>query len=243
MLVIANIHTVVLRMTAGGVDVDNRRVDGNVQMPYFDRVEHFCRSLSLDHGLNRVARIREHLKKGITFGALAQEVNVLKESVLDQIKSRKFLYIPPDRIPMYDAVDLFGPEVTASFRVSDFHIREAGTCMSLERPTASVYHLMCVLEGGLDSLSHAVGLPQSQKNWSVILKQIEDQIAAMGQQTPRADKEFYSRAALQFNYFREAWRNHVAHGRAKFTETEAAKVFEHVKDFMLHLSTRLTERP
>lgn len=243
MLTIANIHTIVLRMTVGGVPVNTKIVQPSVPIPYFDKVEQFCRSLSLDHGLNRTKRIRQRLTDGISFTDLSQEVNVLKESVMDQLKSRKFLYIPPERIAMHDAVDLFGAEVRASFPRSDFHVRESGTCMSLQRPTASVYHLMCVLEGGLDSLSHAVGLPESQKNWSVILKQIEDQITGMGQATPKADKEFYSRAAIEFNYFREAWRNHVAHGRAKFTETEASKVFEHVKDFMVHLSTRLVERP
>ncbi len=105
---------------------------------------------------------------------------------------------------------------------------------------------MCVLEVGLDSLASALGLPSRQANWDTILRDIEEKIKAIGPAsgaTWKEDKEFYSGAALEFRFFKDAWRNHVAHARARYNEGEAAHIFEHVKAFMRHLSTRLSERP
>jgi hypothetical protein len=48
----------------------------------------------------------------------------------------------------------------------------------------------------------------------------------------RNDLNFLSTAAKEFTYFREAWRNHVAHGRANYDDNDAMKVLTHVREFM-----------
>jgi hypothetical protein len=141
---------------------------------------------------------------------------------------------------MYDQVDLFGPEVHTRFSKASFDIKEAGTCLALGRATSSVFHLMCVLEVGLDRLSYALGLPFSQRNWEPILQDIEEKIRTI---PSKGDREFYSRAALEFRFFRDVWRNHTMHGRARYDEQTAEAVLDHVKAFMVHLATRLQERP
>jgi hypothetical protein len=103
---------------------------------------------------------------------------------------------------------------------------------------------MCVLEAGLDSLSHALNLPYSERNWHLILIEIEDAVVALPSSGTnwKENKTYYSRIALEFRFLKDAHRNHVAHGRAKFTESEAEKIFDHVKLFMVQLAERLQER-
>lgn len=79
----------------------------------------------------------------------------------------------------------------------------------------------------------------------MIVTHIEKAVDALGPHpgaTWKEDKEWYSKAAIEFKYFRGAWRNHTAHGRAKFKEPEAGQIFQHVKNVMVHLSSRLAER-
>jgi hypothetical protein len=70
------------------------------------------------------------------------------------------------------------------------------------------------------------------------LQVIEDSLDAK----KRADMTLFAEAATEFVWFKEAWRNHVAHGRARYDENDALKVITHVRGFMERLSTRLKER-
>jgi hypothetical protein len=52
---------------------------------------------------------------------------------------------------------------------------------------------------------------------------------------------FYSQAAVQFRYFKDAWRIRVAHARETYEEPAATRVFNHTLEFFETLSTRLQE--
>ena len=58
-----------------------------------------------------------------------------------------------------------------------------------------------------------------------------------------AKLKFYSSAAIQFRYFKDAWRNHVSHGRDTYDEREAYSIWNHVKEFMQTLANELKELP
>ena len=55
-------------------------------------------------------------------------------------------------------------------------------------------------------------------------------------------RSFFPEAFADFRYFADAWRNYAMHGKTQYGETEAEKVFEHVRSFMRHLATRLKEK-
>ncbi|MFY9820037.1 MAG: hypothetical protein WAM82_01565 [Thermoanaerobaculia bacterium] len=171
----------------------------------------------------------------------------LQRRIRHELESVLWLHVSHDRSKYYlEAQDGFGESVATAFCSVSYNVEEASKCFALGRYTACVFHLMCILEVGLDSLAHALALPYSQKNWNEILKTIEAAIVAIvpgSTPTWKDDKEFYSTAALEFKFFRDAWRNHVAHGRARYGDEEAGRIVEHVEAFMQHLATRLKERP
>lgn len=208
-----------------------------------------CKELGLDSGgqIDRLLGVLDpSLQEQVmnfpipTAGDMRVKLRTLRESLDRELKSRLFLFVPAAKAETYDQVELFGPEVHTKFSKASADIREAGTCLALGRATAAVFHLMCVLEVGLDSLSSALSVPYSQKNWEQILRDIETAISTIAF---RQDREFYSRAALEFKFFRDAWRNHTMHGRGKYGDVQAEEIFDHVKAFMVHLATRLQERP
>ena len=123
---------------------------------------------------------------------------------------------------------------------------EATCCYAYGRNDACVHHCMMVLERGFDALAHKLGLNPQAKAWGGVIEGMEEEIVKR-QKALRAKKPsdlltFLSVAAKEFTYFKDAWRNHSAHGRAEYDENDARKVLTHARDFMEHLSEKLKER-
>jgi hypothetical protein len=112
--------------------------------------------------------------------------------------------------------------------------------------TASVFHSMRVLEAGLAALSEALGLTFEAEVWAVIIDRIESEIRELERTWPKghtksAFLQFYSSAAKEFRYFKDGWRNFVTHRRAEYDAPQALSTLNHVRDFMIQISTRLSE--
>ena len=87
--------------------------------------------------------------------------------------------------------------------------------------------------------------PLELAEWQNILDQADSKIIDM-KALPRGtfkDEQvnFYSQAAVQFRYFKDAWRVRVAHARETYEESPALKVFNHTQEFFETLATRLKE--
>jgi hypothetical protein len=108
---------------------------------------------------------------------------------------------------------------------------------------------MGILQYGLyalaDELKVEFKTPIELENWKNIIEPIEKRIKAI-ENDPKSkqkddDLKFYSQAAVQFRYFKDAWRNHVCHLRQQYDIHQAQSVLQHVTDFMETISTRLRE--
>jgi hypothetical protein len=161
-----------------------------------------------------------------------------------------FLQIKPSHSEYIDADtagSIFGYDVAESFPPAGFDILEAAKCLSLERYTASVFHLMRVLEIGLRAFAARFGIQADHSNWHPVIDEIQKAIRDMGtgQNTRPEDwrdqKEFFSQAASHFMLFKDAWRNYTAQARGKYTEEEAVRIFDNTRGFMQKLATRLHE--
>jgi hypothetical protein len=106
---------------------------------------------------------------------------------------------------------------------------------------------MRVAERGLLALAKDpdLNVPLSSKfeyeNWLNIIQPIEKAIRELEQKLPRGSEkatklQFYSQAATQFFYWKNAWRNHVSHSRGTYTDEETDLIFKHVEHFMQHLA-------
>lgn len=114
--------------------------------------------------------------------------------------------------------------------------------------TAAVFHLMKVLEVGLDLLGKKFGITLANSNWGPIIDQIEKAVNEMHNDRSwsslpdfKDQEAFYSQATSHFRIVKNAWRNYTMHGRTKYTETESVQIFESTRAFMQKLSERLSE--
>jgi hypothetical protein len=171
----------------------------------------------------------------------------LHTNVRLEIESLRVFRLSPEAQHYFDVSDGFGTQVSEAFPTATYDIQEAGNCLALGRATACVYHSMRVLEYGLCALANKFGIPFEHKSWNAVIEPIEKAIRQIKSQPskPRGwkdNEQFYSEAAAQFMYFKDAWRNYTAHRESKYTEGEAETIFRHVRDFMRHIAKRLREK-
>jgi hypothetical protein len=178
----------------------------------------------------------------------ARDIEILAKRFEDELELRIFYALSSTRMPYYGKSELFGELVAEKFPNASLDIEEAGNCYALDRLTACVFHLMRVVERGLRALAKAMNIVMTNENWGRILDAIEAEIARREKlsvkdyPTKVEDLQFYSEAAKEFRYFKNAWRNHVMHQNYVILEyEEVLKVMDHVRDFMQHISKRLSE--
>jgi hypothetical protein len=172
-------------------------------------------------------------------------VDNFRITFIAELKKRIFAFIPPHKAAAFENEQLFDGAVAKAFPSASKDIKEAGTAYSLGLNNASVFHSMRVLEAGLRALAKEFSLPFGLEQWQNIIEQIEAKVQglkSLPKGTAKVElQEFYSKAAKEFMYFKDAWRNHVMHARGSYDEEEARKVLEQVDDFMRHLATKLAE--
>ena len=142
------------------------------------------------------------------------------------------------------AEPLFGLAVQEAFPSSSYDVQEAGRCLAFDRSTAAVLHLMRALEPPLKAMASALDVKSDQENWGRLLNNIEANVRSRDLPPDfwqTRDRDFFTKATTQFFLIKNAWRNHVTHGRDKYTMEEAEEVFASVGAFMRHLSQELSE--
>jgi hypothetical protein len=80
-----------------------------------------------------------------------------------------------------------------------------------------------------------------RRNWENVINDIEAAIRATEHSMPKDESAFFSDIATEFRHFKNAWRNHVMHGRAEYRFDTARRILTSVRDFMAGLATRLAE--
>ena len=180
---------------------------------------------------------------------LHTRARAIEDLAKKELKNKFFLYIPPERAkywPKQNDADFFGPEVSQCFPSVAFDIRNAGACLAATFSTAAVFHLMRALEVALAALGAKFDVSLQHTNWGPAITEIEKKIRNMHVDPKwkaladcKAQQEFYSQAASHFGVLKDAWRNYTMHIReTKYTEDEAALIFDNVKGFMQNLAKR-----
>jgi hypothetical protein len=160
-----------------------------------------------------------------------------------------FLYVPEENAKFFPTKSepfAFGTDVADKFPSCIFDANSAAICLATSQSTAAAFHLMRVLEIGLRVFADRFSVPSDRQNWQNIIEGIEKAVRNIPNDPNRpADwndqQEFFSGAAMQFMFFKDAWRNYVAHARDKCTEEEARIIFNSVCTFMQKLAMRLHE--
>jgi hypothetical protein len=127
-------------------------------------------------------------------------------------------------------------------------IEEAGKCLACNRSTAAVFHLMRVMEVALRVLAKTLNDqrldPKRNPSWDSILKKCREELEKdRRNRAPEwvTDEVFFSSVATTLMGVKDAWRNPTMHVEINYDEERALDVWNHVRAFMRHLATKLSE--
>ncbi len=201
---------------------------------------------SMDDALNAPQGV------AFAFAQASTMIDALQNAMISEMESHLFLWIKSDKADYYEQPELFGATVARQFPSTSQDVCSAGNCYASDNGTACVFHCMRVLEKGLHAFAnHLVvpfTVPVELQNWQNIIESIEKEISVKEKALPKGiakteELKFLSGAAVQFRYFKEAWRNHVAHARVSYDDGEALRIITHVHQFMDELAKHGLREP
>jgi len=101
-----------------------------------------------------------------TYSDAGRFVHELGERITDELTLCLFMQVPTDRASYYADTPQFGDKVSQKFPKAVTDIQEAAKCYATGRSTASVFHLMRVMEHAVQFLGKKLGISLvGQKNW------------------------------------------------------------------------------
>lgn len=170
---------------------------------------------------------------------VADEIAILTSAFQDEMEARLLFAFPASSARYFSTDPLFGELVEDAFPDVAYDVAEAGKCRALGRWTATVMHLMRVLESGLDALAKHLDVP-SGENWNSVLGAIEGKLREVRRKVDGRDEEQWAaEAGVHLRFIKNAWRNHAMHPLERYDEERAAQIFENTRSFMQHLAGKL----
>lgn len=169
-----------------------------------------------------------------TLGDLMDQTANLEKTIRYEMEDKLFMYIPPDRAEFYDSKEMFGADVNTKFPTIQFDLVEAGNCYASGRGTAVVFHLMRIMEVGVQEFGTKLGVTLvNEKNWQNILDEINKAIKALPKNSTAVEM---SQASANLYAVKLAWRNEVMHPKDTYTLEEADNLIRQVRLFMQQLA-------
>ena len=203
-------------------------------------VKVLCDAVGLDLSSQYATRMLEDPKDKRS--ATAGQLDILEERIVDQLMSVRLLCIPGHQANFWNDAPKFGAGVAEKFPKLIYDIEESARCFATNRTTACVFHLMRVMEAAVQFLGNRLGISLvNEKNWHNILDEVDKAIKSLPVSTSKqkTKRNKLAEASAHLRMVKDAWRNEVMHPKETYTEEEAERVFRNVKDFMVHLATKL----
>ena len=176
----------------------------------------------------------------------------LNGRVRDELLSLHLWQVPSEKAELYGNPKLFGDDVALLFPQISFDVEEAGSCLALDRPTASVFHLMRIMEEGLRFFaqrSKAFGIsipdPNSNRSWHSWLDPIEKELRKERKTKSPGWNEvepIYAQVAGHLRTVSTAWRNPTMHVETKYTSEEASDILSATRAFMRNLARNFQDQ-
>lgn len=177
----------------------------------------------------------------------AQTLQFLLIAIKAELSQHLFLFVPPHRSNYYERSD-FSQQFISSFPKASRELIRSGNCYAVGEYTACVFHSMRGTEIGVWALSTSLNVtskyPLELTEWGRIIEDIDNKIQEKQPFAKRSlansqEFQFLSEASLQFTYFKNAYRNPVAHARETYEEDKAESIMRQTIEFLQIISVKL----
>lgn len=207
-----------------------------------DDVARLCVAYGFKSLLRETERSRGVIEQRCTYRELSGIADHLRDGIQDEFADVVLLWI--EEKEYYQQDELFGPKVGEHFKGAAFDIKEAGSCYAAGRYTASVYHLMRVVEFAKNSIAKRVDYPDARPNWDGVLNFIDAELKRERDKMSelfKGDLEFIGGIAAHMRAVNIAWRRRVAHVERTYTQEEAKRILQETRNLMQHIAEKLSE--
>ena len=194
-----------------------------------------CVAIGLRISMKCLVHMDNLVIQGAKIGAFVDGLSQLEKTIRWEMEDKLFMLIPPERAAFYDQPELLGKDVNVRFPSTQFDAVEAGNCYASGRGTAAVFHLMRIMEIGVQEFGTKLGVAlTNEKNWQNILDETNKAIKGLNAKDPRTVQ--MSQASANLYSVKLAWRNEVMHPKDTYTLEEADNLIRQVKIFMEQLA-------
>lgn len=194
-----------------------------------------CEEIGLKTSQRCASEILRDIERGMTAETFAASLSELDNTIRREIWAEWFFHIPAKQSEFYDQKELFGAPVNLKFPTVQFDMVEAGNCYAMGRGTACVFHLMRIMETGVQLFGTKLGVTLvNQKVWQNILDEVNKAIKALPSKDPKTIE--LSQISANLYAVKLAWRNEVMHPKDTYTLEEAENLVRQVKLFMGQLA-------
>lgn len=204
---------------------------------FMSAVEKQCNAIGLKMSVIATSRAKSKAESpdfGFTNRDADKELEKVDERIRDEMAGHLFMHVPQGQADYYDQKELFGLQVNTKFPGIQFDMVEAGNSYAAGRATACVFHLMRIMEVGVQEFGNKLGVPlANEKNWQNILDEINKAIRVLPKSLHTVEM---SQVSANLYAVKVAWRNEVMHPKDTYTLEEAENLIRQVKIFMGQLA-------
>ncbi len=211
-------------------------------------VRQHCAKIELKISCLTVTHWIEEFEKDqpVTFFESRLAIQEIERVVANEIGGIIFLYPEKNRsdefLRMYEEASVL---ILKPWPGALSELEKSRLCYVYGQDTASVFHSMRAAEKVLVTMAKSLEVSIGRDQWHTIIERIEKSIKEFDK-LPRGDErdqktEFYSDAAMQLRFIKNAWRNHVMHGRMSYSEKDAREIWWHVKRTIEKATQQLEE--
>lgn len=168
----------------------------------------------------------------------------------DESKRCHILFLDSAETKLYnDPLQGFG-NASSMFPSASYDLEEASKCLVLERGTASVFHLMRVLELATEAVWLSLrAVPQRKstlRGWGDFRVEIDDYIGGKSQSGYPPDwrqkEPFYQEVHADLTSVYRAWRNPTMHMEKTYTTAQARKIMDATRALLADLAQHVDEQ-
>jgi len=222
-------------------------VDNPKLLEFVDRVQALLATCQQVPELSRmngpIGRMLAMLADPVDPNVLHHKLDEMQLQLFDELNLLKLYLVPSWLADLYDNPQPFGEAVFDAFPSAILDSQNAAKCLALGQPTASMFHLMRVMERGLTAYAANLGISYAP-SWEAYIRQLNKEFDVEFDKKSKTWKKiepFHKQIMGDIIAIKIAWRNPTIHIVNDYDENEATRSFAAVQGFMQRLATRIKE--
>jgi hypothetical protein len=209
--------------------------------------------LELEKTIHRKEEFEKKLRFNLTLPDFHAEVRTLREAMEADLRFKYFYYYSDVKARAINSIGSDWGPVFAKLKMIETDVEAAVDCYALGHNLACVFHLMRVMEVGVQrfgkrlgvSLEHKTTGRIADKSWHQILNDLNPKLNALPQNTAKAKEKHEKFSAIQSYLYRvkDAWRNPTMHPRKTgYNDLETQNIINQVRSFLNELASVIPSR-